>query len=130
MNDKMCSPCGGEVAVATPAKVRAAFRPRVEIASQEGGEVLRAELPGVKRESLVISVEGDQLWLRGTVDAEPEGRSYLLREKAHGDFERRFRVGADLDTAAITAEWADGVLTLRLPRKAEAQPRRIEVRGS
>jgi HSP20 family molecular chaperone IbpA len=127
MNDRTCSPCGGEVAVATAEKAKGAFRPRIEIVSQPEGEVLRAELPGVKRESVEIRLEGEHLWLGAAVDAEPAGRSYLVRESERGSFERRFRLGAELDTSAITAEWADGVLTLKLPRKAEAQPRRIEI---
>lgn len=127
MNDRSCSPCGGETAVASSSPARATFRPRIDLLSNAEGEVLRAELPGVKRENLEIRVDGEHLVVRGTVEDEPQGRSYLLREYAAGDFERRFRIGADLDTAGIAAEWADGVLTLRLPRKAEAKPRRIEV---
>jgi HSP20 family protein len=127
MDKSTCTPCGGEVTVATNAKSRAVFRPRIEILSQAEGELLRAELPGVSGEHLDVRVEGDQLIVRGTVPAEPEGRSYLLREFGSGDFERRFRVGEDLDTAGITAELADGVLTLRLSKKAEAKPRKIEI---
>lgn len=127
MNDRTCSPCGGETSVAATSKQRATFRPRIDILADADGEVLRAELPGVTRENLELRIEGEHLFVRGTVEPEPEGRSYLLREYGTGDFERRFRLGAELDSAGVTAEWADGVLTLRLPRKAEAKPRKIEI---
>jgi HSP20 family molecular chaperone IbpA len=129
MDKSTCTPCGGEVTVATNAKQRPVFRPRIEILSQAEGELLRAELPGVTREQLDVQVEGDQLVVRGTVANETEGRNYLLREYGSGDFERRFRIGEELDTSKISAELADGVLTLRLPKKSEAKPRKIEIQG-
>ncbi|MBK9383758.1 MAG: Hsp20/alpha crystallin family protein [Planctomycetes bacterium] len=129
MDKSTCTPCGGEVAVATNAKNRVVFRPRIEILSQPEGELLRVELPGITRERLDVQVEGDQLVVRGSVANEPEGRSYLLREYGSGDFERRFKIGEDLDTANISAELAEGVLALRLPKKSEAKPRKIEIRS-
>lgn len=127
MNQTSCAPCGTETAAAPAAKAATTFRPRIEILSQGGGEVLHAELPGVKQENLELRVEGEHLYLRATFEHEAKDRGYLLREYGSGNFERRFRLSPQLDTTAITAEFADGILTLRMPRKQEAQPRRIEI---
>jgi HSP20 family molecular chaperone IbpA len=111
----------------TQVEQRPTFRPRIEIHTGAEGEVLRAELPGVKRENLELTVEKDVLVLKGTVESGDESREWILREYGVGSFERRFRLGTELDVTALEAKLENGVLTLKLPRKPEARPKRIEI---
>ena len=103
--------------------------PRVDVVEDVAGITLLADLPGVKKEGLDIKVDGPTLSLEGTISpdtvptpgagfAEVRGTRYL----------RSFTLSTELDTAAIDAQLKDGVLRLRIPKVAEAQPRRIEVR--
>lgn len=115
---------GGE-----PTRARPTFRPRVDILETETGLVLMADVPGATREGIEISLERRELTIRARVeDHAPEGLTPLLREYAVGDYERRFTLSGDFDVEGIAADLKDGVLTLTVPKAAEAQARRIEVR--
>lgn len=115
---------GGE-----PTRARPTFRPRVDILETEKGLVLMADVPGATREGVEISLERRELTIRARVEEHaPEGMTPLLREYAVGDFERRFTLSGDFDVEGISADLKDGVLTLTVPKAAEAQARRIEVR--
>ena len=116
---------GGE-----PTRARATFRPRVDIAETEKGLVLMADMPGATPEALDIQIERRELTIRAAVeDHAPEGMSPLYREYQVGDYERRFQLAGDFDVDAIEARLADGVLTLTIPKAAEPEAKRIEVRA-
>ena len=116
---------GGE-----PTRSRPTFRPRCDIAETEKGLVLIADVPGAKPDSLDISLERRELTIRAEVDDEPpEGMSPLYREYQVGDYERRFTLSGDFETDAIEAELKNGVLTLSVPKAAEPEARRIEVKA-
>jgi HSP20 family protein len=89
------------------------------------------DLPGVDPGSIDITVEGSNL----TISAERrfnqhEEDEILVSERPQGRFSRDLRVGIQIDSDAIEANYDDGVLTLRLPVAAQAKPRRVEVRSS
>lgn len=97
---------------------------RVDVIRQEDAYQLKADLPGVSRENLHLQVDGGVLTIAAEVNAakQEEQDGYVLSERRSGRMERSFRL-EDIDEAAITADYVDGVLTVTLPRlKAEDKP--------
>ncbi|HEY9024538.1 MAG TPA: Hsp20/alpha crystallin family protein [Burkholderiaceae bacterium] len=115
----------------TPQSDRDAQRaslPAVDIYEDAGGITLLADMPGVSRERLDVRLDSGALTIEGTVDiAAPEGLRPLWAELAAPRYRRSFTLSRELDTARIEANLKDGVLSLRIPKQAHAQPRRIAV---
>lgn len=105
-----------------------AVLPAVDVYEDESGITVLADMPGVPKEGLEIKVEGDALLIEGAVQPlTPEGLEAVYAELRTGRFRRTFTLSRELDTARIEAGLKDGVLTLRIPKMAHAQPRRIQV---
>jgi len=105
--------------------------PRVDVIEDAGGITLLADLPGVKKDALDVKVEGTSLTLEGRIALDtPPGLDAVFAEVRASRYRRAFTLSGELDTAAIDAQLKDGVLRLRIPKVAQAQPRRIEVRVS
>lgn len=107
---------------------QAALTPPVDVTEDSGGITLHADLPGVSNDKLRLQVEADTL----TIDAEvgltlPEGLQTSHTEVGVGRFHRSFTLSKELDTEKISAQLANGVLTLRIPKAQHAQPRRISI---
>ena len=102
--------------------------PAVDIFEDAGGITLLADMPGVSKERLDVKLDSDNLSIEGRVelDAPPEMRA-VWAEVNVPRFRRTFTLSRELDAARIEANLKDGVLTLRIPKQAQAQPRRIEV---
>src|SRR5262249_45354707 len=109
-----------------------AFKPAVDIYEGKDAIVVKAELPGVKVEDVSIHVENDVLTLSGERKLEKvqsnDQEGWHRVESTYGAFTRSFQLPKNVDAGAIDASMNDGVLTLKLPKRAEAQPRRIQVR--
>ena len=107
---------------------RPLIRPAIDIHQNDEGLVLKADLPGVPRENVELSVENNVLKLFGR--ARPieghEGQPVALEYRV-GDFYRSFILSEEVDTERIRAEMASGVLTLFLPFPQESRSRRIDV---
>lgn len=102
--------------------------PRVDIFEDAGGITLLADMPGVSKDRLDVKLDGDNLSIEGAVDMDlPSGMRALWAEVNVPRFRRTFTLSRELDSAGIEANLKDGVLTLRVPKQAHAQPRRIEV---
>jgi len=107
-----------------------AVLPRVDVYEDESGITLLADLPGVPRENLELKVEGDTLWVEGTVKPHtPEGLEPVYAEVRVPRFRRSFTLSRELDTSKVDANLKDGVLTLRIPKQQQAQPRRIQIQA-
>jgi len=105
-----------------------AVTPLVDVLEDEAGITLLADMPGVPRDQLELRVEGDALHIEGRVQpATPEGLEAIYAELRFPRYRRSFTLSRELDTAHIDANLKDGVLTLRIPKQAHAQPRRIAV---
>jgi len=101
--------------------------PEVNIFETKDGYVLEAELPGVTKEGLEISLEGNEITLVGHRKTEqPTGQALLLECQAV-DFRRVFELDPAIDTSKITATMKQGVLTLTLPKSERVKPRKILV---
>jgi len=115
---------------AVPAEVPA-MTPPVNIAEDDVGITLTADLPGATREGLAIRVDGDTLTIEAPIQlGEPTELEPLYVERRAGRYVRSFTLSRELDSTRIDAMLKDGVLTLRLPKVEQARPRRIEVRAN
>lgn len=125
---KATAPSTGTASANPQAKPEAALRPPVDVVEDATGITLYADLPGVKREDLQIQVEGDQLTLEAGLGlAMPEGLQAAHSEVALARFRRGFTLSKELDASRVSAELAQGVLRVRIPKAEHAQPRRIQV---
>lgn len=109
---------------------RGDWLPPVDIFENENHEiVIKAELPGLKREDIDVRVENNTLTLRGERKRESSVRDdqYHRIERMYGSFSRSFALPATVDAGRVAAEYRDGILTVRLPLREEARPRQIEV---
>ena len=98
------------------------------VARDADGVTIRAELPGVDPAAIAVNVEDRTLTITAERPAEQrQNGTYQLRERAYGRFARTLRLADDLDADAISAEARHGVLTVRIPTRAEARPRQVPV---
>lgn len=105
--------------------------PPVNVFGKDDHVLVRAELPGVAPDKVQVDVQGSTLTISGERTAEvPEGGSYHRRERGHGRFSRSIELPEDLDLASAEATCRNGMLTIQVPRKAEAKPRQIDVRAA
>jgi HSP20 family molecular chaperone IbpA len=105
-----------------------AIVPPVDVFEDADGITLKADLPGVGKESLEVNVEGEQLTIEGRVSlGEGRGLQPVHAEVRVARYRRTFALSRDLDTTKIEAAMRDGVLTLRVPKAEQARPRRIPV---
>ena len=110
--------------------VRGSWTPAVDIFEGENRDlVLRAELPGMSREDIEVTVENSTLILKGEkkFDTQVKEENYRRIERAYGTFHRSFTLPTTVDTSKVAADYKNGVLTVRLPFRDEARPRTINV---
>jgi len=106
---------------------RAVVSPEVNIVETSDGYVIEAEMPGVSKEGLEITLEGNEITIVGHRKNEVVPGSPLFRERALADYRRVFELDPAIDTARISAKMEQGVLTLTLPKSEAVKPRRITV---
>ena len=109
---------------------RGSWVPAVDIYETDTHDlVLRAELPGMSREHIEVTVENSTLIIKGEkkFDSEVKEENYRRIERSYGTFHRSFTLPNTVDTAKVTADVKNGVLTITLPFKEEAKPRTINV---
>ena len=109
---------------------RPVYVPRVDIVEAEDALEILADMPGVTREGVEVTLEQRVLSIRGrTGVAPPEGLAPLYLEYEPGDYERSFTLSDAVDPAGISARVQGGVLHLRLPKAGPAKRQRIEVKA-
>ena len=105
--------------------------PPVDIFEDDTGITLIADLPGTSKDHLDIQVDGDSLSIAGDIDIPlAENMDALYADVRARRYQRRFALSKELDRENIDASLTNGVLTLRIPKRAEHRPRRIEVKIS
>jgi HSP20 family protein len=110
--------------------LRGAWVPAADIYETENHDlIVRAELPGLSREDIEVSVENSTLVLKGEkkLDAQVKEESYRRIERTYGTFHRSFTLPNTVDPSRISADFKNGVLTVKLPFREEARPRTINV---
>jgi HSP20 family protein len=105
-----------------------AILPAVDIFENESGITVQADMPGVSKDRLDVHIDSDTLSIEGrAVIPMPEGMDALHADIRSTHYQRSFSLSRELDTDRIEAGLKDGVLTLRIPKREEHRPRRIEV---
>ncbi len=105
-------------------------RMKVEVAEKNGAYIVTAELPGVKKEDIHVTVDGAQVTLAAEVKREKEATDndrLLHTERSFGKVSRTFALPQELDEAKVEAKFRDGVLELALPKKAAAPRKQIAI---
>jgi HSP20 family protein len=103
---------------------------RVDVSENDNAYTLRAEIPGVKKEDINVSIDGDTVAISAEVKNEKDvknGDRVLRSERYYGKVYRAFTLGQAVDEASASAKYADGVLELTLPKKAAVQAKRITI---
>jgi HSP20 family molecular chaperone IbpA len=109
----------------------ALLRAPVDIFEDSESLVLTADMPGVSKDHLNVRVEGDTLLLEGDVLFDlPEKAEAVYADVRSTAYRRSFVLSRELDTEKIQANLKDGVLSVRIPKRAAVRPRKIEVQGS
>lgn len=107
----------------------AAWSPACDIFETADEIVVKAELPGIKKEDVKLTIENNILTLRGErkFEAETKKENYFRVEQSYGEFSRSFTLPVSIDFKNVTADFKDGVLKVKLPKREEAKPKAIEV---
>jgi len=109
------------------------WSPSVDIYETENELVLKADLPDVKLADIEVRVENQTLTLKGErkFEKDESAKGFHRIERSYGTFERSFTVPSSVDAEKVAADYKNGVLTVKLPKKEAAKPRqvKIEVKG-
>ena len=105
--------------------------PAIDVSENEGAYLVKAELPGVAREDLDVTIKDGVLAINAERKKEKkddkDGR-VIREERYYGKFVRSLRLGSDVDESGIEAHYGDGVLNLSLPKAVEVKPRKVDVK--
>jgi len=113
-----------------PSGPESVLRPAVDIFETGEGITLIADMPGVSKDRLDLRVEANNLLLEGTIGIAPQENMAALHADVRATLYRRsFVLGNELEASKIEANLKDGLLTVRIPKRAELRPRRIEVKS-
>jgi len=109
---------------------RSGVYPPINVSETDEALIVRAELPGVDPKSLDVTMEHDTLTISGERHAHEESNaSYHRRERSWGVFRRSFTFPKRVDAGKVAARYTNGILTVELPKAAEARPRQIAVQA-
>lgn len=103
---------------------------RVDVSENDQAYVLRAEIPGVKKNDINVSIDGDTVAISAEVKSEKDvknGDRVLRSERYFGKVYRAFTLGQAVDETSAAAKYVDGVLELTLPKKAAVQAKRVTI---
>jgi HSP20 family protein len=106
------------------------FSPAIDIFDEKDAILVKAEVPGIKSEDIKISVDNNVLTVTGErkLEQAEKKEGYHRIEREYGSFSRSFNLPATVDADHVEADMTDGVLTVRVPKKAAPEPKRIEVK--
>jgi HSP20 family protein len=102
--------------------------PLADLSETDDSYVVRVELPGVRKDQLDVQLQDRELVITGEVTGPQEGRRHRGNRRT-GRFEYRTILPGDVKSAAVSAQLADGVLTVTVPKSETARPRHIEISG-
>ena len=103
---------------------------KVDVKETDGGYTVQAEVPGVPKEDIHVSIDGNVVSLRAEVrqlDQQTEGEKVLRSERYFGSVARSFQLPADIDAAQAKAKYDNGILTLTLPKKLTNAAQRLNI---
>jgi HSP20 family protein len=106
------------------------FPVKVDVTEGDNAYKVQAELPGVKKEDINVSIDGSQISINAEVKKEHEekdGERVLRSERYYGKFSRSFQLAQDVDESTAQAKYSDGVLQLVLPKKAAVSAKKLSI---
>jgi HSP20 family protein len=106
------------------------MRMKIDVTKADDTYSVKADIPGVRKEDIQVSVDGNEVTISGEVKKETEekkGEEVLRSERYYGKISRGFTLPHDVDEAKVVAKYADGVLRVTLPVKAAAKTKKITV---
>jgi HSP20 family protein len=108
------------------------WTPAVDVFEDEHAITIKAELPGVEAKDVAVTLDNNVLTLKGErhFGEEVKKENYHRMERAYGTFTRSFALPEFVDDSTVKAEFKNGLLTLVLPKRAEAKVKNIEVRAA
>jgi len=103
--------------------------PAIDVVDDKDNLMIKADLPGLKKEDLDISLQDDILTIKGEKKNENEKKekNYYRVERSYGIFQRSLRLPSQVDSKKVNAKFKDGVLELTLPKKEEAKSKQIDI---
>lgn len=107
----------------------AAYNPAIDVRATAEEIVFVCDVPGLKHEDLEVTIESGTLTLKGQRRYEGGEKDRVWLGRSYGSFQKSFTLPEHVDAENMTADLADGVLTIRVPKKPQAKPRRIEIGG-
>ena len=120
---------GPQSKTAQQGRTERTLRPPVDIFEDSTGITVQADMPGVSKDRLEVHIDNDTLSIDGTADISmPEGMEPLYADIRSTHYQRSFSLSRELDGEKVDATLKDGVLTLRIPKREQYQPRKVEVR--
>ena len=106
------------------------MRMKIDVTKAEDSYTVKAEIPGVKKDDIQVSIDGNEVTISGEIKKESEekkGEEVLRSERYYGKVSRSFTLPHDVDEAKVVAKYADGVLKLTLPMKVKSASKKITV---
>lgn len=106
------------------------WAPAVDIYEDENQLVVRADIPGLKKEDIDIQVTSDALVISGErkfEETDADKRNYVRVERAYGPFQRTFTIGVPVKPGEVKASYKDGVLEVMVPKAEEIKPKKVQV---
>jgi HSP20 family protein len=103
---------------------------RMDVTEDDGTYTVRAEIPGVKKEDINVTIDGNQVAITAEVKhnhEDKQGEKVLRSERYYGKAYRAFSLAQDVDEASAQARYNDGVLELRLPKKAAVSAKKLSI---
>ena len=106
------------------------WAPAVDLKEHEQDYELIADLPGLSRDDINLTVVGDIVTLKGErkYEEDKESKGFHRVERSYGSFQRSFRIPEGVDAGKVDAQFKDGVLRVKLPKPEESKPKQIEVK--
>ena len=105
--------------------------PAIDLHETENSYTVKAEMPGVKKEDIDVTVHDGVLTINAETHYEhedKEGGRVIRQERRYGKYARSIRLGKDVDKDNVSAHYSDGVLELELPKVEEVKPKKIEIK--
>jgi HSP20 family protein len=119
-----------EIAPVSSAAAMSDLAAAFEIKETKEGYMFKADVPGVKESDLTINLTGNRLTVSGKREAEKqqENETYFSYERSYGSFTRSFTLPEGIEAEKVNASLKDGVLSILVPKKPEAQPKKVAIK--
>lgn len=108
------------------------WAPAVDVVEDDEKIVVKAELPGMRKEDVEVELTGDTLTIRGErkFEEKEEKQNYIRVERAYGRFQRAFTIGVPIKADDLKANYKEGVLEITIPKAEEVKPKKVDVEVS